>query len=323
MATTKLSRHSDEPRLDKDGKPVIVDPNERDLKDLFAPFAIYRRLRPDTLALLCGRNIDRVQRRMKALTRQPNAYFRIPDEHYRQPFPNSRRQVYEPTLKGEAFLREEGLLHERALGDDKLFEHAMLIIDTVTSIHLGAMGAGAKMVWWHDIERSPGFPQSTRELEGYARALPVKVSHNGQTVDYHYTNDTHGPFGVEVSPGKYRFLSLEAENKAYLDRSDLSKPSFLKKFLSMQEIERGKLYAHLWGLPNLLHLVVCPDQAAIDRRIELVMRLTGGKGSRIVAFAKMPVMGNVAEAPKPKPELYTMGWQRAGHPDVHLNDPLK
>jgi hypothetical protein len=321
----RLSRHSNAPVLDKDGKPFEIEPTAHDLRNLFRHFARYRRLRPDTIAALNGMNVVETRRRLKLLTRQPNNYFFIPDDFYRQPFPNSRYQIYELADKGVRVMKDEGLHTEVQFGDEKLFDHAMLIIDTVSSLELGSQAAGVKMVWWDDIRLSPRFPAATLKSEK-PRMLPVSISHVYKTgsdrITYDYTNDSHGPFGVEL-PSGFRFFSLEAENKAELERPTLTRPSFLKKFLSMQEIERKKLYAAHWGLPNLIHLVVCTTQHDVDRRKALIMQLTNDKGAAYVAFAVMPSMKSISESPKPKPDLFTRGWQRAGHPDLHLDSPLK
>lgn len=321
----RLSRHSDAPVLDADGKPSELEPNAHDIANLFSHYTRYRRLRPDTIAALNGMNIVATRRRLKLLTRQPNNYFFIPDDFYSQPFPNSRYQIYELADKGISVMKDEGVWNEAQFGDAKIFGHSMLIIDAISSLQIGAQAAGHKMVWWDDIRYSKRFPVATAESRS-PTTLPVSISHNYKTgvdrVTYDYTNDSHGPFGVEL-PSGFRFLSLEAENKAELERPTLAKPSFLKKFLSMQEIEKQKLYAKHWGLPNLIHLVVCINQHEVERRKGLIMQLTDGKGAAYIAFAVVPSIQNISQHPKPMPELFSQGWQRAGHPDLKLNSPLK
>ena len=319
----RLSRHSDEPVL-KDGKPFELEPTAHDIKNLFQHFALYRRLRPDTIAALNGSSPVVQRRRLKLLTRQPNNFFKIPDDFYRQPFPNSRYQIYELSERGVTFMKEEGLYNPLQFGDEKLFDHSMLINDAISSLQIGVEKAGAKMVWWPEITGSTLFPAATLQSEK-PTTLPVAISHvyktGAESITYDYTNDSHGAFGVELASG-FRFFSLEAENKAEVERPTLSRPSFLKKFLSMQEIERQKLYTKHWGLPNLIHLVVCINQHDVDRRKALILELTHGKGASYVAFAVMPSILNISQHPKPMPELFTKGWERAGHPDLFLNSPV-
>jgi hypothetical protein len=67
--------------------------------------------------------------------------------------------------------------------------------------------------------------------------------------------------------------------------------------------------------------VVTSSQARIDTMRELIMRESKGKGCAYIAFAVIPVLEDPFKAAKPMPELYTQGWQRAGHPDLFLNSP--
>lgn len=325
---TRISRYSDEPFKDKDGEPIAVEPSARDLAHIFPYFSRYRRLRPDTVAALSGVTTDRTQRRMKLLARQPNKYLVVSEGHYRQPFPNSRREIFELSERGISFMKDEGLYNEAQFGDEKIFDHSMLICDTISALEIGAKHAGYEMVWWEQIAGSRNFPESTKKLSA-PRSLPVSISYDfgrgDERIDYHYWNDSHGPFGVKLGEDRYRFFSLEAENKSYVDRGTLEKPSFLKKFLSMREIERKKLYAHYWGLPNLLHLVVCTSQSSVDARKALIMRETNGRGCSFVLFSVVPSIQSIAkaDAPRPRPELFTQGWQRAGYPPVTLDAPLE
>ena len=54
---------------------------------------------------------------------------------------------------------------------------------------------------------------------------------------------------------------------------------------------------------------------------ELIMRETKGKGCAYIAFAIIPVLEDPFKTAKPMPELFSQGWQRAGHPDLFLNSP--
>jgi hypothetical protein len=45
------------------------------------------------------------------------------------------------------------------------------------------------------------------------------------------------------------------------------------------------------------------------------------KGCPYIAFAIIPVLEDPFKSAKPMRELYTAGWQRAGHPDLFLNSP--
>jgi hypothetical protein len=178
------------------------------------------------------------------------------------------------------------------------------------------MGYTGEMIWW---------PEIAARLKDPHRSIPVHIEHqfdNGRkTADFDYYNDSNGPFGIWYPDGTARFFSLEAEHTNQVDCSNLTKTSFLKKFLAIKYILENKLHTKHWGLPNLIALVVTSSQARIDTMKELIMRETQGKGVAYIAFAVIPVLEDPFEAAKPMPELFTQGWQRAGHPDLFLNSP--
>lgn len=70
-----------------------------------------------------------------------------------------------------------------------------------------------------------------------------------------------------------------------------------------------------------LTLVVTSSQARIDTMKELIMRESKGKGCAYIAFAVIPVLEDPFRPAKPMPELFSQGWQRAGHPDLFLSSP--
>jgi hypothetical protein len=131
----------------------------------------------------------------------------------------------------------------------------------------------------------------------------------------------NGPFGIRYEDGTARFLSLEAEHTNQVDCNNLTKTSFLKKYLAIRYIMDNKLHTKHWGPPNLITLVVTSSQARIDTMKALIMRETKDKGCPYIAFAIIPVLEDPFTAAKPMPELFTQGWQRAGLPDLFLNSP--
>jgi hypothetical protein len=175
--------------------------------------------------------------------------------------------------------------------------------------------AAPQMIWW---------PEIASRLKDPKRFIPVRISYKYEqhleTLDFDYCNDSNGAFGIRYPDGP-RFFSLEAERTTDVKRYPLKSTSFLKKLLAMKYIMDNKLYASQWGLPNLIHLVVCPSQHMVDERKALILELTNGKGLAYVAFAVMPDLTDPKNVVKPMPELYTDGWQRAGHPDLVLNSP--
>jgi hypothetical protein len=98
------------------------------------------------------------------------------------------------------------------------------------------MGHTGEMIWW---------PEIAARLKDPHRSIPVHIEHqfdNGRkTADFDYYNDSNGPFGIRYPDGTARFFSVEAKHTNQVDCSNLTKTSFLKKFLAIKYIMENKL----------------------------------------------------------------------------------
>jgi hypothetical protein len=249
------------------------------------------------------------------LARKPNSYLNRPEKQRAQPNANYRFLIYELAFRGETVLKDAMMYsNEPRLGDEHLFAHSLMVTETISSLEIAHAG---QMIWWPEIASR----QTLRGPSPY-RSIPVHIEHQfdkgKKTADFDYYNDSNGPFGIRYPDGTVRFLSLEAEHTNQVDCNNLTKTSFLKKYLAIRYIMEHKLYQQ-WGIPNLITLVVTSSQARIDTMKELIMRETKGKGCPYICFAVIPVLEDPFKSAKPMPELYTAGWQRAGYPDLFLN----
>jgi hypothetical protein len=303
------SRWSDEPKLDKSGKPAIITPVESDLK-LFQLLLRYRYLPANFILPFTGFYYSYLKGRLDVLSRKPNKFLDRPDKQRSQPNANYRFLIYELAYRGERALKDAGLwTPEPQLGDKTLFAHALMVTETIASMELGC----GSMIWWPEIAARLDKPQ---------RFIPVEIEHGKEKLAFDYYNDSNGPFGIRYPDKTARFFSLEAEHANQVDSRNLRKASFLKKFLAVKAIIDSGAYKKAWGVPNLVTLVVASSQARIDTMKELILRETNGKGVRYIAFYQIPVMENL-EPSKPMPEMFTKGWQRAGHPDLFLDEPVE
>lgn len=295
--------------MDKSGKPAIITPVESDLK-LFQLLLRYRYLPANFILPFTGFYYSYLKGRLDVLSRKPNKFLDRPDKQRSQPNANYRFLIYELAYRGERALKDAGLwTPEPQLGDKTLFAHALMVTETIASMELGC----GSMIWWPEIAARLDKPQ---------RFIPVEIEHGKEKLAFDYYNDSNGPFGIRYPDKTARFFSLEAEHANQVDSRNLRKASFLKKFLAVKAIIDSGAYKKAWGVPNLVTLVVASSQARIDTMKELILRETNGKGVRYIAFYQIPVMENL-EPSKPMPEMFTKGWQRAGHPDLFLDEPVE
>jgi hypothetical protein len=306
------SRWDDEPKL-KDGKPVIIYPCATDIV-IFRLLNRYRYLPIDFIVAHTGLSYSYLVHRLDVLSRKPNNFLNRPEKQRAQPNANYRFLIYELAFRGETVLKDHLFYStEPRLGDEHMFAHSLMVSETIVSLEMGNTGT---MIWW---------PEIASRLKEPHRFIPVHIEHQFETgkktAEFDYYNDSNGPFGIRYEDGTARFLSLEAEHTNQVDCSNLTKTSFLKKYLAIRYIMENKLHTKHWGLPNLITLVVTSSQARIDTMKALIMRETKDKGCPYIAFAIIPVLEDPFKSAKPMPELFTMGWQRAGLPDLFLNSP--
>jgi hypothetical protein len=309
----RSDRLDDEPRLDKKGEPVTTFPWAGDVL-VFKLLNRYRNLPIDFIVAHTGLSYGYLRDRLDLLSRKPNKYLNRNTDQHNRPHAGSRFLIYELDRKGIEFLKTGSMYSkEPCLGDKHLFSHSLLVSVPIVSLELAHPG---EMIWW---------PEIAKRIENPKRFIPVRIAYrfkeHNETLDFDYYNDSNGAFGIRYGDGTARFFSLEAERTTDTKRDTLKTSSFLKKLLAMMYIEEHKLYVKQWGLPNLIHLVVCPSQHMVDERKDLILELTGGKGLTYIGFAVVPDLANPREVAKPDARLFTEGWQRAGHPDLFLNSP--
>jgi len=175
-----------------------------------------------------------LRQRLDPLARKPNKFLNRPDKQRSRPSANYRFLIYELAFKGETILKDHNLLsNEPSLGDKHMFAHSLMVSETISSLEMGAKS----MIWW---------PEIASRLQDPHRFIPVHIVHHfpssGKKVaDFDYYNDSNGSIGILYPDGTARFLSLEAEHANQVDCSNLSKTSFLKKYLAIRHLMENKL----------------------------------------------------------------------------------
>lgn len=302
--------------MDKNGNAIAVREHDLQPQDIqcLQLLARFRYLRTSHFPALVGGNAKYRQRRLSLLSREPNKYVHRPSAQQRAHDANYQDQIYELTKRGETVLRKRDIeIPEHRLGDEKLFEHSMMINDTLASLAIGVQPG--RIVWWDELCRHPRFPTDA------SRKLQVHIFHtfeSGRTAvaTFNYHNDSGGIFAIDMPGRPYTFFSLEAEHtNRVASKSSLQQASFLRKFLAIQFVMENGLHRKQFGIPHVTHLIVTPTQARIDSMKKLILRLTAGRGVSYIFFRQVPV---IREAPTTRQvsEIYRLPWQRAGHPDI-------
>lgn len=222
--------------------------------------------------------------------------------------------IYMLAPKGEQYLLERGrspkaitrLYRQMTDGPVKNFGHAMMICDTLASIHAGSLSTPVDFIPWTEIV--------TRTTHVKPMKLPFKATWKEQLIHSFIVPD--GLFGLRYPNGQASFFVLEAEHFNPIEPKDLNRASFLKKLLAYRDIQKSKVFKDQLRIPNLRVLIVAPTQARIASMVALTECVASQ--SNLFLFHDIPVQEELLKAPPPFPELFTAPWRRAGLEEGYL-----
>lgn len=309
--------------------------SERDI-ELFRLLSRYRYLRSSHLHMLAGgRSHKRFVERLGHLYHE-GGYIDRPAQQWQAINARYMPAVYELGDAGERLLVERGildrelspLLRKGRQGAVRQYHHDLMVCDILSSIEIGVRADPAlRFVSWQEILASPKMPASTRAAPN-PLALPAEAtytcSRTGKTDRWMGPLVPDALFGIEyrACDGKktYRFFAVEADrNTEPIARHNLQQTSYLRKLLQYRAIATNKAYTTHLGLPNLLVLTVTTNDEHTRNIMQLLGRLTGGRGSASLLFRTMPSLASLEKAPAPTSCFLTEPWQRVGHQELQID----
>lgn len=278
----------------------------RDLK-IFRALSRYRYLRSTYLhAFAGGTSQTRFKERLGDLFHE--GFLDRPSRQWEFADARCRPVVYELGAHAERILREQGeqqqdqrtFLKSNAA---KQFGHAMLICECIASIELATKTlSGLRFIGWSEIcaRRAKSEPHS--EL-----SQRIVLGNTGVIPD--------GVFGVEYAWGAgtaYRFFALEVDRGTMpVARNDPRQTSVMGKLGAYQAIADGQLYRQVWGVPNLLVLVVTTSE---ERKAEIIRQTIARRYGPQMLFKALEEQRSVS----PLPELLASPWERAAAPSLSI-----
>lgn len=248
------------------GKRIVI--SERDISILQLLYR-YRFLRtPQIVKFLRPRSERRLVERLGDLFHE-TTFITRPPAQWRYGDPRRTPVVHELTCKGLALLEDRDALPSRATplsrrtdkGRSPQFPHALMIVDTLTSIELALRDTPDQRFVCIDeiLARSP---ETTRNAKNPLTA-PVTIQPHKDFPDIRTPWHTHvipdGLFGIEyLIEGKkrYRFWALECERTSPARRSHSRASSLTRKHAAYQALIRSGGYKTHWNIPNLKLLVM-------------------------------------------------------------------
>jgi hypothetical protein len=330
------SRWGNDPRLDKNGKPIRVRLQTLDY-EIFAEFASFGMVRATFIHALTGGYYDAVRDRLCLLNSRPNNYLDKPPQFKKQDDPDAEQpnRLHQPLvyfLAGRgwsALERYLGLpiggsnfrrvaLHP-GRGRYEEFDHDLMTSDVLISIKASAKERGIRFISWHEVlERSPDTTQ--KAVQPLRMQLPKTKTQTGKPG--HVIPDAMFRLAYPKYGGGELYQSFFVEvdrNTMPSYRSDASISSLERKVLEYRELFDADIPAKQFGFKKPHLLIISNDVGQIER-IHARMLENGLTDPRIHLLA-LPGYGRPDRAPKPALDILDRPFKQAGHPDTYLRYP--
>jgi hypothetical protein len=326
MATTlhkqnRNSRWTRDPVIDHAGAPRAVYPTDRDI-EIFKLLVRYRYLPSDTIHAFVGGNAKALLHRLNLLSRKPNLYLFRPLQQRQNAIANYRPLIYQLDERGSHFLQDRDLPF-LSKSQHHNFAHELMVAQITASIELGTRAnRDIRLISWPDILAHERTPLVTRQ-SSTPTAIRVAYTLRGeQRYDDVYADAQ--PFGLERHiDGKASYLffpGIEADCATEpIDASDTARSSIAKKFAAYLAIAEQGLHRSHFGFPNFFVPFITTTAARQQSMMELLDRMTAGRGSKIILFKTFPSFTSTERSPHVGGHMLTEPWHRVGHPPLYLD----
>ena len=254
-------------------------------------------------------------RRLNLLSRKPNLFLARPRQQRETADANYRHLIYELDDRGARLLKERGLSF-LPKSFHRNFAHELMVSQITASFELGACGRqNIRLITWPEILANPKTPEALRQ-SATPTAIPVTFAANGAHHSIHVNADAQ-PFGLErVIDGARTYLffpGIEADcGTEPIEASDFERSSIAKKFAAYISIAEQRIYRSHFGFPNFFVPLITPTKVRMESMMALLLRMTGGRGSKIFLFKTFPLLSSAEKSPPPDGHMLTESWQRAG-----------
>lgn len=321
-SSSRNSRWDRSPVVNDDGDPRLVRLTERDI-DVFKVLTHYRYLPGDDLHAFVGGSLNAVLRRLSLLSRKPNCYLARPHHQRESADANYRRLVYALDERAWDVLGERGHSAQRR-APQRHFAHELMVCRITASFELGARADQTiRLITWAEILASENTPAATRAASAPA-SIPVRFSLHDRDLSLNLTADGW-PFGIESNRAGQRsyffFPGIEADCATEpIEPSDIDRSSILKKFAAYRAIATQEIFRTHFGFPNFFVPIVTTTTGRMESMMQLLDRMTGGRGSKMFLFTTYPAFNSFEKPPPAGGHMLTRNWQRVGYPPFRLTD---
>jgi hypothetical protein len=315
------SRWSRDPVVARDGAVVVVHPTERDI-EIFNLLVRFRYLPADYIHAFVGGSAKALTHRLNLLSRKPNLYLSRPHQQRQNAEANHRPLIYQLDERGSRALRERALPF-LTKSHHHNFAHELMVAQITASFELGIQdNPSITLITWPEILANPNTPSATR-ASATPTTMRVTYSLRGETRTDEINPDAR-PFGlkrvIEGKPSYLFFPGIEADcGTEPVDAVDTERSSIVKKFAAYAAIAEQGIHRSHFGFPNFFIPFITGTGARLRTMMELLDRLTDGRGTKIFLFKTFPTFASLQKPLAPSGHMLTEPWQRVGFPPLSLD----
>lgn len=279
------------PRHKRSGNPPPFQLTDRDLEILRA-VTRYRFLHSGHIRRLIPGSAKNLSNRLKGLFE--HAYLDRPDCQYDfyRPGGGSSLAVYALGDKGARVLsHHDGMTwgervswaHKNRDAGRPFLEHTLAIADFAVSLSVDV--AASPVV---DLCDGPALlarlPATTRKAaKPYRLSVPVVLKSTRHTIGIE--PDYACSLGFPAAGRRAYFLVEIDRGTMPVERSDITQSSMMRKFLAYGAVWRSKMHTTAFGWRNFRVLVVTSTAERAQNMRDVLLKLTGAKGSPLFWFA--------------------------------------
>ena len=154
-------------------------------------------------------------------------------------------------------------------------DHALEVADFMVAVELSTAAAGFELIHAHELlERAPKRTSKRKQVSPWMWETRIRQGREARSV----WMEPDQMFGLSFSdkrPDQFYFLECDRGTMP-VERKNLSKTSFLRKFLSYADTRKRGLHTKIYGLSNFTVLTVAPTERRIGNLIDAHQRHTKG-----------------------------------------------
>jgi len=225
---------------------------------------------------------------------------------------NANHLIYDLTDDGRALLRELDMASTHPAAPGGVFEHRLMTACVTASIEIAAKETD---ITYRSADEllPPNTPLGT--------SFPLTNPYTGKTEERALIPDA--VFGLDYPDGRRRIFFVEADRGTEpVTAKDFKRKSWIKSYLQYLEFVGRRGYQQTYGLKDTKAVVLVVTTSRTQQReiVTMLMNQSNQKGCTFMLFQLASEFNPFVKPPLVLHRLFNEPWERAGQPDLHINE---